>query len=64
MSGTFTGTVQLSSGKFAIVEKSHESTLIPWRLVIDSQFGREVAGTVQGGSMSLKRPGFPGGIFN
>jgi hypothetical protein len=28
VSGTFTGTVQLSSGKFAIVEKSHESTLI------------------------------------
>ena len=52
VSGTFTGTVQLSSGKFAIVEKSHEFTLVPWRPVIDRQFGREVSGIVQGGSVS------------
>ena len=30
VAGTFTGIVQLSSGKFAIVEKSHEFTLVPW----------------------------------
>lgn len=52
VSGKFTGTVQLSSGKFAVVEKSHEFTLIPWRPVIDRQFGREVMGVVQGGSVS------------
>ncbi|WP_394946489.1 DUF3363 domain-containing protein [Xanthobacter variabilis] len=52
VSGAFTGTVQLSSGKFAIVEKSHEFTLVPWRPVIDRQFGREVSGIVQGGSVS------------
>jgi len=52
VSGKFTGTVQLSSGKFAIVEKSHEFTLVPWRPVIDRQFGREVMGVVQGGSVS------------
>ncbi|WP_425506281.1 DUF3363 domain-containing protein [Sphingomonas endophytica] len=52
VSGTFTGTVQLSSGKFAIVEKSHEFTLVPWRPVIDRQLGREVSGIVQGGSVS------------
>ncbi len=50
--GKFTGTVQLSSGKFAIVEQSHEFTLVPWRPVIDRQLGREVAGIVQGGSVS------------
>jgi len=50
--GTFTGTAQLFSGKFAIVEKSHEFTLVPWRPVIDRQLGREVSGIVQGGSMS------------
>lgn len=33
ISGKFTGTVQLSSGKFAVVEQSHEFTLVPWRLV-------------------------------
>jgi hypothetical protein len=52
VSGKFTGTVQLTSGKFAIVEKSHEFTLVPWRPVIDRQLGREVMGVVQGGSVS------------
>ncbi len=52
VSGRFTGTVQLSSGKFAVVEKSHEFTLVPWRPVIDRQLGREVMGVVQGGSVS------------
>jgi type IV secretory pathway VirD2 relaxase len=52
VSGKFTGTVQLSSGKFAIVEKSHEFTLVPWRPVIDRQLGREVMGVMQGGSVS------------
>ena len=52
VNGKFTGTVQLSSGKFAIVEKSHEFTLVPWRPAIDRQLGREVSGIVQGGSVS------------
>lgn len=52
VSGKFTGTVQLSSGKFAIVEKAHEFTLVPWRPVIDRQLGREVMGVVQSGSVS------------
>ncbi len=52
VSGKFTGTVQLSSGKFAVVEKSNEFTLVPWRPVIDRQLGREVMGVVQGGSVS------------
>lgn len=52
VSGKFTGTVQLSSGKFAMVEKSREFTLVPWRSVIDRQLGREVTGIVQGGSVS------------
>lgn len=52
VSGKFTGTVQLSSGKFAVVEKSHEFTLVPWRPVIDRQLGREVMGVVQGGSIA------------
>ncbi|MBJ3391619.1 DUF3363 domain-containing protein, partial [Salmonella enterica subsp. enterica serovar Corvallis] len=52
VSGKFTGTVHLSSGKFAVVEKSHEFTLVPWRPSIDRQLGREVMGIVQGGSVS------------
>jgi type IV secretory pathway VirD2 relaxase len=52
VSGKFTDTVQLQSGKFAIVEKAHELTLVPWRPVIDRQLGHEVMGIVQGGSVS------------
>jgi len=52
VSGKFTGTLQLSSGKFAIVEKSHEYTLVPWRQVIDRQLGREARGIVQGEAVS------------
>ena len=52
VTGTFTGTVQLSGGKFAIVEKSHEFTLVPWRPVIDRPLGKEVSCIVQGGSVS------------
>jgi type IV secretory pathway VirD2 relaxase len=52
VSGTFTGTVQLASGKFALIEQSQEFTLVPWRPVIDPQLGREVTGVVRGGSIS------------
>lgn len=52
ISGKLTRTVQLSSGKFAVIKKSHEFTLVPWRPVIDNQLGREVMGVVQGGSVS------------
>jgi hypothetical protein len=50
--GVFKQTVQLSSGKFALVENAHEFTLVPWRPVIENRLGREVMGVVQGGSVS------------
>ena len=50
--GVFKQTVQLSSGKFALVENAHEFTLVPWRNVIEDRLGREVTGVVQGGSVS------------
>ena len=52
VSGKFTGTAQLSSGKFAVVEQSHEFTLVPWRPVIDRQLGKEISGIAQSGSVS------------
>jgi hypothetical protein len=38
--GVFRQSVQLSSGKFALVESAHEFTLVPWRPVIANQLGR------------------------
>ena len=52
MQGVFKETVQLSSGKFALVENAREFTLVPWRPVIENQLGREVMGFVRGGSVS------------
>ena len=52
MQGVFKQTVQLASGKFALVENAHEFTLVPWRPVIENRLGREVMGVVQGGSVS------------
>ena len=44
ISGTYRSAVQLASGKFALVERSHEFTLVPWRPVIDKELGRQVSG--------------------
>lgn len=40
--------VDLASGRFALVEKSREFTLVPWRPVLDHQVGRSVIGVVRG----------------
>jgi len=44
VSATCRGAVQLASGKFALVERLHEFTLVPWRPVIDKELGRQVFG--------------------
>jgi len=52
--GVFKETVELSSGKFALVENAYEFTLVPWRPMIENRLGREVMGVVQGGSVSWR----------
>jgi type IV secretory pathway VirD2 relaxase len=45
ISGTFTKSVALASGKYAVVQKAHEFTLVPWRPVIEPMRGKEITGT-------------------
>lgn len=45
--GTLRRSIELASGKYAVVEKSREFTLVPWRPVLDRHIGKEVSGTVQ-----------------
>ncbi|WP_316859122.1 DUF3363 domain-containing protein [uncultured Cohaesibacter sp.] len=52
--GTFKATRQLASGKFALIEKAHEFTLVPWRPVMDRQLGQEMFGQMSGGTVSWK----------
>jgi type IV secretory pathway VirD2 relaxase len=40
--------VDLASGRFALVEKSREFTLVPWRPVLQRQIGNRVAGIMRG----------------
>ncbi len=50
--GTYRGNVQLASGKYALVERSKEFSLVPWRARLDRELGREVAGVMRGRGVS------------
>ncbi len=52
ISGTYRQSVQLVSGKYALVERSHEFTLVPCRPVIEKALGRQVSGLVRGSGIS------------
>jgi type IV secretory pathway VirD2 relaxase len=52
IAGTLRRSVELASGKYAVIEKSREFTLVPWRPVLDRHIGKEVAGVVQVGGIS------------
>ena len=42
--GTFRQTVNLASGKYALVENSKEFILVPWRPVLEDHIGKPVSG--------------------
>ena len=50
--GTLRRAVELASGKYAVVEKSREFTLVPWRPVLDRHIGQHVSGIMRGDSIS------------
>jgi type IV secretory pathway VirD2 relaxase len=52
VTGTYKESVQLVSGKYALVENAREFTLVPWRPVIDRDLGRAVTGLVRGDGIS------------
>ncbi|MGX9181901.1 relaxase/mobilization nuclease RlxS [Mesorhizobium sp. BHbdii] len=45
--GTLRRAVELATGKYAVVEKSREFTLLPWRPVLDRHIGKVVSGIVR-----------------
>lgn len=50
--GVYRRRVDLVSGRFALLEKSREFTLVPWRPVLDRHLGKSVGGVVRGGIVS------------
>jgi len=45
--GQLTRAVQVGDRKFALVEKSHEFTLVPWRPVLERAIGKQVSGLMR-----------------
>jgi len=52
--GVYRQSLRLASGKFAVLEKSKEFTLVPWRLVLERQQGKMISGVVRGTSVSFE----------
>ncbi|WP_192385901.1 relaxase/mobilization nuclease RlxS [Mesorhizobium silamurunense] len=42
--GTLRRSVDLASGKYAVIENSREFTLVPWRPLLEQHMGKEVSG--------------------
>jgi len=50
--GVYRRPIKLASGKFALIEKSLEFTLAPWRDVLERHRGQQVSGIVRGNGIS------------
>jgi hypothetical protein len=50
--GKLTGSAQLFSGRFAMIDDGLGFSLVPWRPVIEKEIGREVIGIMRGGDIS------------
>jgi type IV secretory pathway VirD2 relaxase len=50
--GVFRRRVDLASGRFALIEKSREFSLVPWRPVLERHVGKPVAGILREGGVS------------
>ena len=51
--GVYRRPLRLASGKFAVIEKSREFTLVPWRAALERQRGKALSGIVRGSSVSF-----------
>ena len=50
--GKLTGSAQLVSGRFGMVDDGLGFSLVPWRPVIEKEIDREVIGIMRGGDVS------------
>jgi hypothetical protein len=45
--GVYRRPVDLASGRFAVIERSRDFTLVPWKPALDGQEGRAVSGVLR-----------------
>ncbi|WP_290491420.1 DUF3363 domain-containing protein, partial [Hyphomonas sp. UBA4508] len=50
--GTYREHVSRVSGKFAVIERQRDFTIVPWRQVLEQRRGMAVSGVVRGGRIS------------
>ena len=50
--GVYRRSLDLASGRFAVIEKSREFTLVPWRPVLERSLGKQVSGIARGETIS------------
>lgn len=50
--GVYRRRLDLASGRFALIEKSKEFTLVPWRSVLERNLGKPIDGIVRGDAIS------------
>jgi len=50
--GLYRRRIDLASGRYALIEKSREFTLVPWRPVLERRLGKQVSGIVRGDTIS------------
>ena len=52
LSGIYRQAIERPSGKYAVIEKSKEFTLVPWRETMDRNLGKSVTGIIKGQTIS------------
>jgi type IV secretory pathway VirD2 relaxase len=52
VSGTYRQPVNLASGKYAVIQKAHEFTLVPWRPELEQHRDKLIAGSVSGNGIA------------
>jgi len=52
VSGVYRKSVDLASGRFAVVDDGKQFSLVPWRPIVERELGREVSGVVRGSGVS------------
>ena len=52
ISGTYREAIVRPSGKYAVIEKSKDFTLVPWRDTMDRNLGKSISGTLKNQTIS------------
>jgi hypothetical protein len=54
ITGTLTQSINRPSGRFAVVERAKDFTLVPWRDVLERAQGKSVSGLIRGNTVSWR----------